>query len=436
MVNFDIDSATITIRDRSQGKQVQLSLKIQLADNVDGKMTLADAAIGLKAYKEVDERLEQLWHNLNTSIVAPRMDYKATSLRSISTQADDLSLSGPTDHSIGNLLRDLETVFVFVAKKLPSDLLPIFSSLMVADVIPKLTHEWLDTVVPSSLQNMDAFQYAIERTQQFCAVLTENGYTGLEKVNTWAEKAPMTWLGKCRDTALDSVRGRLMNGIGQPKQVEKVERHMVTVAEGKELATTGAGASADTGDWNVDWGDAWNEDLPVDNPDNKTNDVHMNEDDGADAWGGWDDNAEESNNTDLGDGVAGGGDDDGAEAWGWDDDAPAEQTLKPAAKSKPATKTTKSKHQSEQTREFILKETYSISSMPEPVLELIFAILEDGMALTREDGEYSLVAGTAPGLFGLPTFALALFRAISPHYYSLGAGGNMYVYLVVIHSSF
>ncbi len=38
-----------------------------------------------------------------------------------------------------------------------------------------------------------------------------------------------------------------------------------------------------------------------------------------------------------------------------------------------------------QTRELTLKETYHISSMPEPVLALIFAILEDGATLTRDD---------------------------------------------------
>lgn len=411
MVNVDVDSCKVTIRDKSE----------------DGKMTLSDAAIGLKAYKEVDERLEQLWHNLDTSIVSPRMNYRATSLQSISANPDELSFSGPTDHSVDNLLTDLETIFLFVAKKLPSDLLPNFSNQMVADVMPKLIDEWLNTVVPSSLQNMDTFQAVIQRTQQFCTVLGENGYTGLERISTWAEKAPMTWLGKCRDTALDGMRNRLEGGIGKPKQVEKIEKHMVTIAEGKELATTGAGAAADTADWNEDWGDAWNEDAEADAP-QETEDTPMDDDDGADAWGGWGEDAE-TQEADKPD--ATGGEDDGADAWGWDDDAAAEPAKpKPAAKPKsarPSKAAPKSKPQVEQTRELILKETYSISSMPEPVLELIFSILEDGMALTKDDGEYSLVAGTAPGLFGLPTFALALFRAISPHYYSLGEGGNMYV---------
>lgn len=412
MVNTDVDSSTITIRESSE----------------DGKLSLADAAIGLKAYKEVDERLEQLWHNLNTSIVSPRMDHQAKSLRSISATSDSLTLAGPTDDSIDNLLADLETVFLFVAKKLPSDLLAGFSSQMVADVIPKLIHEWLDTLVPSSLQNMDTFQHVIQRTQQFCAVLTENGYTGLEQISTWAEKAPMTWLGKCRDTALDGVRSRLVRGIGEPRQVEKIEKHMVTVAEGNELAATGAGATADTADWTEDWGEAWNEEETAEEPaaePSKDEDAPVDDDDGADAWGGWDDDAEAK--TDADNPVdAAGDDDDGADAWGgWDDEAPAEPEPKPKPNPKPTKKATKPKPQVNETRELILKETYSITSMPEPVLELIFAILEDGMALTKDDGEYSLVAGTAPGLFGLPTFALALFRAISPHYYSLGVGGNM-----------
>jgi protein transport protein DSL1/ZW10 len=40
------------------------------------------------------------------------------------------------------------------------------------------------------------------------------------------------------------------------------------------------------------------------------------------------------------------------------------------------------------------------------------------------------VAAAAAGLFGLPTFVLAMFRAVSPYYYALdvSGGGNMYLY--------
>jgi centromere/kinetochore protein ZW10 len=427
-------------------------------------MTLSDALVGLKSYKEVDERVEQLWHNLDASIVSPRMNFKAASLKSIASGPEELRLQGEADRSIDSLLQDLETVIIFVAGKLPADLLPPFSKLMMADMVPKLVNEWLDSGVPSSLQNMDKFQQVIQRAQQFCATLEKNGYTGFDEVKNWADKAPMIWLGKCRDTALDTVRSRLVNGIGDPKQVEKVERHMVTVSEGRELATTGAGAAADTNDWNEDWDNGWDD---AENMAEQPAPIHetATNDEPADSWGGGDDehapvdppNVQEATETDdFGDAwdwdadadnanEAGEQDaeDEGADAWGWRDEDTTEHpeprsakstkpaklatAAKPAKPTKPAQPSEQKtqRPQKEKTRELILKETYHISSMPERVLGLIFAVLEDGATLTQENGEFTLVAGTAAGLFSLPTFALALFRAISPHYYSLVNGGGM-----------
>lgn len=37
-------------------------------------MCLSDAVIGLKAYKEVDPRMAQLWQDVHQAIVGPRMD--------------------------------------------------------------------------------------------------------------------------------------------------------------------------------------------------------------------------------------------------------------------------------------------------------------------------------------------------------------------------
>jgi protein transport protein DSL1/ZW10 len=50
-------------------------------------MSLQDAVIGLKAYKEVEERMEQLWHNLDAAIMSPRLNMDATSLPSIKAES-------------------------------------------------------------------------------------------------------------------------------------------------------------------------------------------------------------------------------------------------------------------------------------------------------------------------------------------------------------
>ncbi|KAM0204869.1 hypothetical protein ACHAQI_009685 [Fusarium lateritium] len=391
------------------------------------QMSLADAVVGLQAYKEVDERMEQLWRNVDAAIVSPRMDVRNSTFLKVQADGEILKLSGETTKSVDALLTDLETAFAFLAQKLPSDLLPSLGNFMMTDVIPKLIREWLDVAVPSSLKEMDNFQAMIKRAKEFCQSLTQYGYTGFADLQDWVDNAPSIWLGKCRETTLDSVRSKLLSGIGEPKQVEKVEKQMVSIAEGKEITKTpgGAAATSETADWGADWGDAWKQDndQPKDQSKPTTagpGSAKADEDDGADAWG-WD---EEDTTSEAKDNKQDPKDDedDSAAAWGWGDD---DGTQEP---EQPTTTKSKSPNAQSETRELVLRETYSISSMPEPVLELIYAILEDGAALTRDDIEYAPVAATAPGLFGLPTFALALFRAISPYYYSLSEGGNMYLY--------
>lgn len=434
----------------------------------DEKMSLEDAVIGLQAYKEVDERIEQLWHNLDAAVVSPRMDAIRSNIPGIKVEGDVLELTGSADGSAESLLSDLERILTFISQKLPADLLQPLVNVMMNDIISKLTQEWLNPAVPSGLRDLDKFQALVSKMKDFCEELQRNGYTGLEQIQNWASKAPTIWLEKCRETSLNSVRVNLTGGIGQSKRVEKIERQMVSIAEGKELSRTGAGAVADTNDWGGDWGEDWDDDKANElatEANNQKEATGRDDDDTADAWG-WDDNedankgakmeeeptqerAAEGEDGDDGADAWGWGDndeanedanqateakkaaetpdeDDGADAWGWGDDGDAAPA--PAVPATAPTSAARKKRPSiakGETRELIFKETYSISSMPEPVLELIFSILEDGAALTKDTDEYSLLTATAPGLFSLPTFVLALFRAISPHYYSSDAGGNM-----------
>ena len=46
-------------------------------------MSLSDAVIGLKAYKEVDERATQLWHDIESAILLPRMSINNDTLPGI-----------------------------------------------------------------------------------------------------------------------------------------------------------------------------------------------------------------------------------------------------------------------------------------------------------------------------------------------------------------
>lgn len=50
-------------------------------------MNLSDAVIGLRAYKEVDERATQLWRGIENAILFPRMDTTKKTLQGIYVDA-------------------------------------------------------------------------------------------------------------------------------------------------------------------------------------------------------------------------------------------------------------------------------------------------------------------------------------------------------------
>ncbi|UQC82227.1 is centromere binding protein at prophase [Colletotrichum lupini] len=409
----------------------------------DEQMTLSEAIIGLQAYKEVEDRMSKLWHDVDKAIVFPRMDTQASSLPSIRETENVVELNGQAGRSIDELFTDLQKVVEFLAKRLTPDLLMFFSPIMMSDLVPRLISVWLDSEVPSNLKDLGRFQAVIESARRFCEVLEDNGFTGFTELKEWVGSAPSIWLAKCRETALDSVRVQMSNGLGATKQVEKVEKQMVSRSEGKELTANGVAGTVAEDDWGAEWG------VDDDEEPEAKGDT-QEEDDGADAWG-WNDE-EQTTETAQEETVqveekTADDEDDAADAWGWgDDDAtePTEPEPKPQAAKTPTKKHKTVSAEPDESREMVLKETYHISSMPEPVLELILALLEDGAALTQPEYvasscqhgdpsnidryENSPVAAAAPGLFSLPTFALAMFRAVSPHYYSLDIGGNMFLY--------
>lgn len=353
-------------------------------------MRLSDAVIGLQAYKEVDQRMSQLWHNIDQAVVGPRMDMDYPGAPGIVVEGDILRAEGQADKSIDSLFQDLDRLFSYFAARLPQELIDSLSALMMPEVVSRIISVWLDSAVPASLQEMDKFEAIMANARQFCARLQELKFSGFNELQDWVENTPRVWLAKCRETALDTVRNRLSEGLGSPKQVERVEKQMVSRAEGKGLAAapaTAAAAAAEEDDWGAAWDDEADQTGDQVGQPEKANDKEAAtvgaEEDGADAWG-WGEDGEEGgdtqdapeaqpdqqNNADA--------DDDAGDAWGWgEEDATQEQPDRSAAR-RPSTAPA-----APEQREMTLKETYNISSMPEPVLQLIFAILEDGATLTQ-----------------------------------------------------
>jgi centromere/kinetochore protein ZW10 len=408
LVHVDVEHGSVSVRQAAE----------------DEPMDLTDALIGLKAYKEVDTRMQELWHDIDQAIIGPRMDIGKGTLPAVLVENDVLRTNGTADKTIKSLFTDLEQILRFLLENLPADLVESISSVMMPEVTTRITHVWLDQAVPSSLREMEEFQNVIAVAREFCETLKALHLTGFGELREWVDSAPRVWLGKCRESALDSVRSKLAEGLGQSKQVEKVEKQMVSRTEGKHLTSTAAIADVEDHGWDETWPD---EEEHADKPKQAEQSdgpaqTATGEDDGTDAWG-WND--EEGNAGEKpGDTTNEKNDDedDPTAAWGWGDDAQTEDTTGVGPDSSRNPTVTQDQGA---TRELTLKETYHISSMPEPVLALIVAIVEDGAALTQEGNENSPVTAAAAGLFSLPTLALAMFRAVSPHYYASDMGGSM-----------
>jgi len=123
-----------------------------------------------------------------------------------------LELRGSADRSVNSLFEDLEKVFSFLTQRLPEDLVVSISTTFLPKIIPKITRVWLDSVVPSSLQEMDQFQSVLAATKAFCSTLGALGFSNFKDLQEWTESAPKVWLSKRRADALDSVRTKLSHG--------------------------------------------------------------------------------------------------------------------------------------------------------------------------------------------------------------------------------
>lgn len=265
----------------------------------------------------------------------------------------------------------------YFSERLPEELVQSLSNVMMPVLIPRIVTVWLDSAVPSSLNEMDSFQATVEAVQHFCGTLRALHYAGFDELQEWVDNLPRVWLSKCRETALDSVRSRLAKGLGDSKVVERIETHTVSRSEGKELAANGV-APDDA------WDSAWSDDEAKPNTGNEPQPETVDEDDGADNWGWGDDGVAADAESDetkpplKAELTSAPGEDDAMDAWGWGDD---DATDAPTAQAAPETEASVKTAEAPQTRELTLKETYNISSMPEPVLTLISAVLEDGASL-------------------------------------------------------
>ncbi|KAA8575868.1 hypothetical protein EYC84_004955 [Monilinia fructicola] len=335
--------------------------------------SLEDVAIGLMRFKELDTFGKDLWEKLNESI--------NNTLRITEERADS---------TIKSLFQDILKIIRFLDQNLPKPMVESLSAAMMPDLSEVIIGTWLESSVPTSLNDMVDYQKALAQTSEFAETLESLKWPGADEFHDWVAGAPKIWLTKKRETALDSVRNALALGVGQILEAKRVEMRMVTRDDGMHVASSGETVKDDWG-----WGDEDEEE--------ETQPVIRHR-------ASFD---EERRCLGLGD----------------DNDIAVESPPHEHSPQTPAIpKSPTEKNNPAEKRNVTISEKYWTSSIPSIIFSHIATIYEDGGKLMQPDHQSIPVSPAAGGLSNIPTLILAMFRAVSPCYYADNPKGNMFSY--------
>jgi protein transport protein DSL1/ZW10 len=381
---------------------------------------IVQAAQGLGIF---DGLVQKLSRDIERAVFRPRVVIDGDGLvAKLRINGSELSCAEKqNDTSCEALFDDLQQMVGFLANNLSHTITTPLSDTLLPAISLRLEEYWLEPSVPLAIEEMPAFQDMLQRIQNFAEQIDKLGWHGSKQLHDWVQSAPRTWLTKRREAVLGDVRNLVFAGLSKTSVVERVETQMVSKDDHQVLQGGSGGENGDD-----EWDTAWDEPEEDAQPEHTTaanEPVADNDDDGS-AW-------DTEDMDDKPSGSDGAGDDEG-DAWGWGDD---DQQQKPASavaskKAQPATEKNVNGDRSiqPQEREMTLRETFTVTAVPDGVLAIIQQIIADAQTLAGPSYANSPIAPAATALYTIPTLALAIYRATAPTAYSKLATGNMLIY--------
>ncbi|KAM0721843.1 hypothetical protein Q7P37_002768 [Cladosporium fusiforme] len=375
------------------------------------EVTLESTVSAAPALDVFDRLIQKLSRDVDRAILRPLMysdKIGKPGALSVSGETIRCGRSENDDHA-ATIFSDLKTLVDFLNSKLPKDVSKALSRLLMPALTSRLDAYWLEPSIPLEMSQMAPFQDTLNGVQDFVQFLDGHGWENTTELREWVGNAPRSWLTKRRENLLGDVRNLVFSGLSKTKTVERVETQMVSQAE----APTETEAADD------DWDTAWDEpEEAAESVPAKAEPTVEDDDDGS-AWDTED--LDEDRKTD----------EDGVEdAWGWGDEESSQKTGSPvAAKKEPAKLNGESKAAAKPTeQEMTLRETYTVTAIPDGILEKIQQVISDAETLAGPEFASSPVTPAAAGLYSLPTLALAIYRATASTAYTKLPTGNMLIY--------
>ncbi|OOQ83253.1 putative centromere/kinetochore protein zw10 [Penicillium brasilianum] len=387
----------------------------------DGADSLDNTIASMSQLEILDLASENLLKDLSAAIVDPILLPRADG-KSRTVEITDTGIhvrSEYSDTTVSETLSRTTKVLDYLRQNLP---LPISAKLpqsLIPSVASKAISGWLSSSIPTTLEGLEDFEETLDCVMQFANTIQSWGWTGIEELVSWVNQAPRLWLTRRRVDSLDSVRKVLTASKGTTRQVERVEKEQVSRADEALLENA-------PDDWDANWDD----DKEEESTEGPAMVAHPEEDEDVSAWG-LDEDAEEEPKPDAA--VPSGDDDADDDAWGWGEDEGEEAQSnhkKPLQADTAANAGQGGKAaQSSAPREMTLKEVYTVTDIPDSILDIVRQQIHDSKNISEPPHSTSRVASSGAGLLALPTLILAMFKATSTPFYSLKLGsGQMYLY--------
>lgn len=339
---------------------------------------------------------------------------------------DEIRLTGPVnDGSVKATLKDIHKIAEYLSTRLPASIAMPLSSKLVPIIASRLIHNYLLPAVPTSTVGIQKFQETLSYVMGLVEFFDELGWNGQNRLTEWVDKSAEIWLAKQKENAIAKVQKLFPKQVKVKKTVEKVETQVIS--KGDALHPAQDVQAEPDNDWGAEWGD---EDDAV-KEDNSAAAEDMEEEDMS-AWGMDDDEPAEEAKPNAKAAQQKPAEDEDAEDWGndWGDDENIKSAPSPEAhKKSPHRKINGQAAQESPAEQHVtLRETYTVTAIPDSIIEIIVQVVADVETLNSPELVKSAISPASGGLFDIPSLLLAMYRATASVHYSGDVAGNMLVY--------
>ncbi|KAK6510891.1 hypothetical protein TWF506_009982 [Arthrobotrys conoides] len=414
--------------------------KLILSDPTDCSITIQDSvSVGfgsingegliriLDKLRISKERLDRLHYRITTILIFPRLDREfgagytfVTNESKTKLQLKRRDIPTPT---VASLYHDLKLVLEFLTTKFGAQISRLLSKTLTPAILNVLMGSYLPGCIPTDLDHFNEFELVLKETISFEEYLTQTGWLDGRggELKDWVNRAPRIWLSRRRELALDTLRRTFASGLGQRRRVERVERLQEVDGVATEVPKP-IDESEDNWDtnWDVEIEDEEEEKEPLSLADSAVakskpdpNPI-ADDDDDVSGWGFDDDIdievAEPTEKPAQTPETKPNPHDAEEDNWGWGDDNDQPQGA-------PTPMKTDGKPQGKEVKDITLRETYSITSIPQEVIDIVLSTIFEAEKLAQPQYSNLSIASSISGLLSVPASILTLYRALSAIFY-------------------